>query len=502
MTVTAETGPSPEQPPGPEAPPADLGRRTARGAGIMLAGQGARMLLQFLSVTVLARLLSPDDYGLLAVGLVVVGIGETLRDFGLSHAAIQAPVLTSRQRDGLFWLNSAAGTLMGLAALAIAGPVADVLHQPDLAPIIRALSLTFVLNGISAQYRAGLNRDLRFAAIAGSDTVAQALALAVAVSSALLGAGYWALVFQQLTIGAVTLLSSVVLGRWLPGRPRRGVGLRPFLRFGGGVTGTGLVYYLGNNLDNLVLAVFEGPIALGLYSRGFQLLMSPLNQLRSPATRVAVPVLSRLQDDLERSAEYLRRAQLVFGFSLVPGLALLAGSAAPVVEILLGDQWHEVAPVLALLAVAAGAQTLAYVGSWVYLSRGLAGALLRYTALTVVLNAVCIGSGAFFGVVGVAAGYAAAAVLEWPLSLWWLSRITPIPVRDLLLQALRISACAMAAGLAGFAATRLTAATPSVVQLAAGLAAGLAAYGVAMLVPQFRRVIGGVLTWGRQMIGR
>src|SRR3569833_4664745 len=99
----------------------------------MLAGQGARMLLQFLSVTVLARLLSPDDYGLLAVGRVGVGIGETLRDFGLSHAAIQAPVLTSRQRDGLFWLTSAAGTLMGLAALADAGPVADVLHRPHLA---------------------------------------------------------------------------------------------------------------------------------------------------------------------------------------------------------------------------------------------------------------------------------------------------------------------------------------------------------------------------------
>jgi PST family polysaccharide transporter len=161
-----------------------------------------------------------------------------------------------------------------------------------------------------------------------------------------------------------------------------------------------------------------------------------------------------------------------------------------------------VAPVLALLAVAGSAQTLAYVGFWVYLSRGLSAALLRYTMVTFVLNAACIGIGVGFGVVGVAAGYTTAALLEWPLSMWWLSRITPLPVRALLLGALRISACATVAGAACFAATLLTAGWPSIAQVVAGAVAGLTAYGVAALVPAIRRDIAGVVDWGRQMVGR
>ncbi|MGY1692666.1 lipopolysaccharide biosynthesis protein [Geodermatophilus sp. SYSU D01105] len=482
--------------------PADLGRVAARGAGVTLVGQGLRILLQLASVVVLARLLAPRDYGLLAVGLLVVGIGEVVRDLGLSTAAIRAPSLTPHQRDGLFWLNTAAGLVLAVAAVAAAGPVASAFDQPALEPVVRALSLTFVLNGLATQYRAGLTRDLRFGAVAGSDLVAQLLSFAVAVATALAGAGYWALVAQQLTQATAALVAVVALGRWVPRRPRRGVGLRPFLRFGGGLTGTSVLYYAGNNLDNLALGLWAGPVALGVYNRGFQLLMSPLNQLRSPATTVAVPVLARIQDDLERSGEYLRRSQLALGFTLVAGMGLGAGAAGPLVDVMLGDRWHQVAPVLALLAVAGSAQTLSFVGHWVYLSRGLSGELLRYTAVTLVLKAACIGVGSAFGVVGVAAGYASAALLEWPLSLWWLSRITVLPIRQLLLGALRITACAAAGGAVCFLVTQLVVAWPAPGRLAAGLLAGLLTYGLAALVPGIRADLTGVVAWGRQMVSR
>jgi O-antigen/teichoic acid export membrane protein len=252
----------------------------------------------------------------------------------------------------------------------------------------------------------------------------------------------------------------------------------------------------------MALGLWAGPTALGVYSRGFQLLMTPLNQLRTPATTVAVPVLSRLQSDPARFGEYLRRGQLALGIPIVTGLALAAGAAGPLVELLLGERWQPVAPVLALLAVAGSAQTLSFVGFWVYLSRGLSGALLRYTAVALVLKAVCIAVGVWFGVVGVAAGYAAAALLEWPLSLWWLSRITVIPVRALLLGALRITGCAALAGTACFVVTQLTATWPVPAQLAAGLAAGVAAYGLTALIPAVRADLRGVLDWGRQMVGR
>jgi O-antigen/teichoic acid export membrane protein len=496
---------APATEPTPEAPtatvPADLGRKTARGAGVTLAGQALRILLQLASTTVLARLLSPRDYGLLAVGLVVVGVGEVFRDMGLSTSAVRAQDLTRGQRDGLFWLNSAAGVLLGVLAFAAAPLVAAAFDQPALAEVTRALAGTFVLNGLAAQYRAGLTRDLRFGALVGCDLLSQAVALAVAVAAAALGAGYWALVAQQLAQAGVVLVGVVLLARWVPGRPRRGVGLMPHLRFGGGLTGTHLVYYLGNNLDSLSLGLFSGPAALGIYNRGFQLLMTPLNQLRSPASTVAVPVLARLQDDDARFGEYLRRGQLALGYTLVAGMALAAGAAEPLVHFLLGARWDAVTPVLTLLAIAGSAQTLAYVGSWVYLSRGLSGALLRYTLVSLALSAVCIGVGSQFGVLEVATGYASAAALEWPLSIWWLSRVTAIPARSLFLGALRITACAVAAGFACFAACEAVGSWAAPARIVVGGLAGLAVYGLAALTPPVRADLLGVAAWARRMLG-
>ncbi|RZU34452.1 lipopolysaccharide biosynthesis protein [Blastococcus saxobsidens] len=499
---TAPAVPAPSQGDTVGRSPEGLGRAAARGAGVTLAGQGLRILLQLASVVVLARLLSPEDYGLLAVGLVVVGIGEVFRDLGLSTAAIRAPKLSAAQRDGLFWLNVTAGLALAGVAVLAAEPVAGAFGEAELTGVVRCLALTFVLNGLAAQYRAGLIRDLRFGGVAGCDLAAQLAAFGVAISAAAAGAGYWALVAQQLTQGTVALVIVVRLGRWRPRRPRRGVGLTPLVRFGSGLTGTQLVYYVGNNLDNLLLGLTAGPAALGIYNRGFQLLMTPLNQLRSPATTVAVPVLSRLQDDPDRAAEYLRRSQLALGYSLVAGMALAAGAAGPLVDVMLGDRWTEVAPVLALLAVAGSAQTLSFVGYWVYLSRGLSGALFRYTLVSLVLSAVCIGVGSRFGVVGVAAGYATAALIEWPLSLWWLSRTTVVPVRDLYLGALRVTACAGTAGAACFAATQMSVGWPSAGRLAAGLLTGLAAYALAAVAPPIRRDLAGVAAWGRQMASR
>jgi PST family polysaccharide transporter len=477
-----------------------LGQTTARGAGVTLAAQGARFVLQLGSVAVLARLLSPRDYGLLAIGLVVVGIGEIVRDVGLSSAALRAPELSTRQRDGLFWLNTAAGLVLTAVAVAVAGPVAAAFSEPELEPIVRVLAVTFVLNGLAAQYRAGLSRDLRFAALAGSELATQVVALTAAVTAAALGAGYWALVAQQVTQGVITVVTLVALGRWLPGRPRRGASLRPFIRFGAGITGTQIVYYLGSNLDNLILGLWVGPTALGLYNRGYQLLMTPLNQLRSPATALAVPVLARLHDDPDRFADYLKRSQLALGYPLAFGLALVAGAAAPVVELVLGDQWKTLAPVLALLAVAGGAQTLAFVGHWVYLARGLAGALLRFHLVTLVLSAACIAAGSGFGVVGVAAGYAVAALLEWPLSLWWLSRATVVPVQALLRGAVRVTACAATAGAACYTATQLTASLLPLWQIFAGVLMGTAVPGLLLVVPAIRRDLRGVANWASHMV--
>lgn len=464
------------------ATPPTLGTQAARGAFITLGGQSLRIVLQVLAVTLLARLLSPHDYGLIAMVVAITGVGEIFRDFGLSSAAIQARDLSRHQRDNLFWINTGIGLVLGLVVFSAAGLIADIYDQADLVPITRAMSLTFLFNGLATQYRADLNRHLRFTRLAAADVAAPATALVVALILAANGATVWALVAQQLTQALVLLVSLAAGAHWAPGLPRRRVQMHGLLRFGWNLVATQLIGYVSNNVDSLIIGVRFGAGPLGYYNRGFQLLMAPLHQLRAPTTTVALPVLSRLRDDDERYGQFVRRGQLALGYTLVAGLAVAVSAAEPITAIFLGARWGSVAPILRLLAIAGIFQTLSYVGYWVYLSRNLTGALLRYSVVSALIKVACIAVGSIWGVIGVAAGYAVAPALAWPLSLWWLSRVTSIPVGALMTAALRILAMALSAGTAAAAVVVALSAQSAVVQLLAALVTGAGVYALAAWV--------------------
>jgi len=416
----------------------DLGRRAARGAFVTLGAQAVRIVLQVGGVVVLARLLSPREYGLIAMVTAVTGVGELFRDFGLSSAAIQARSLSRAQRTNLFWLNSAIGLGLSLLTFTLAVPIARLYGQPLLVSVVQALAVTFALNGMATQLRADLTRRMRFARLAVIDITAAVVALSVAVVLAVAGAGYWALVAQQVTTSLVLLVGAAVAAGWLPGLPQRGVPMRHLLSFGWSLLATQLVTYTSNNVDSLTIGVRFGATSLGLYNRAWQLLMSTLSQLRAPTTTVALPILSRLREQPERFADFVRRGQLALGYSLVAGLAVVATTAEPLTEILLGPQWTGATQLLRLLAVAGAFQTLAYVGYWVYLATGATSTLLRYTLVSAVIKIVCVVVGSTWGVVGVAAGFALAPALSWPLSLWWVGRQAPIHARGLVVGGLRV----------------------------------------------------------------
>ncbi len=491
----------PEAATSPEAP--TLGTTAARGAVITTGGQILQVVMQIASVVVLARLLSPTDYGLYATVLVVVGVGEIFRDFGLSSAAVQAKTLSRFQRDNLFWVNLGIGVALTLLAIVLAPAFAALFNEPALTGITRVLSFTFLINAIATQHRAGLNRDLRFGQLALTDLLAQFIGLTVAIVCAALGAGYWSLVASQLAQVSTVLVLVLVFARWLPRWWRRGQPMRSFLIFGRNYVATSLVGYLGNNVDATTIALRFGAAPLGIYTRAFQLVMNPLNQFRAPATTVALPVLSRLQDDLGRANEYLRRGQLAMGYTIVAALAIGAGAATPIVDLMLGPTWHQTIPIFALLAISGILQTIAYVGYWAYLSRGLTADLFRYTILTTALLAACIVIGSQWGVNGVAAGFTVAYAIEWPLSLWWLSRRTVYPVRALYSGASRILVTGGLAGLASFGVCRALASAPNVVILLCAAAAGLCVYLLcALLSGRVREDLGGVRDIGRRVLHR
>lgn len=462
-------------------------RRTATGgAAITLSAQGVKMVLQIASVVVLSRLLTPEDYGLLAIVLLLMGIGEIFRDFGLTTASIQAPTLQRSERDNLFWANAAIGAVLAIIMLAIAWPLGALTQTPALTAICATLSVTFVFNGLATQYRAMLMRDFRFKAMALTEIIAAFCGLTVAVIFAIMGAGFWALVAQQLVTGLLLLVGYATLGRWLPRWYDRSVGIRSFVGFGLNLSAASIVTYVGSQIDTLVIALRFGAVPLGYYNRAYQLIMTPIVQLRSPLTTVALPVLSRIQADQRRFADYITAGQLALGYGLSVPLAIVSALAPSVTAIALGPGWSESAPILRFIAIAALFQNLAYVGYWVYTSRGLGRTLFHYSFVSTSIKIICVVVGSFWGVVGVAVGFAIAPMIAWPLSIAWLSRVTSVPTRRLYAGAGRIVLAVAVVGGAAFSVQQFAGLAP-VWTLLWGVAAAAAGAGALLLVPMVRR---------------
>jgi len=290
---------------------------------------------------------------------------------------------------------------------------------------------------------------------------------------------------------------------WLPGWFRRAVSVRRFLKFGLRLAGSQVLGYIGNNTDTVVLGLTVSPSQLGIYNRSYQLIMTPLGQIRGPLNTVAVPVLSRTQRDEPVFQSYVTRGQMAMGYTLVVGLAVIAGAAGPLVAVLLGPQWVDATQVLRLLAIGAAFQTLSYVGYWVYVTKGLVDHLLNYTIFSTVFRVACVIAGSAFGVLGVATAMAVVPLCLWPVSFWWLSRRASVPIRQLWLGGLRVIAFAAVVG--GLAALVVAATTGVATWLSMVLAllAGAAAYAaLGWGVPLFRRDLRSVIALARSNLRR
>lgn len=404
-----------------------LGAAASRGAVVTMAGQGVRIAIQFIGVVVLSRMLLPADFGMVAMVIAIVGVGEVFRDFGLTQAAIQARVLTQAQKSNLFWINAAIGLGLAAAVFALSWPIAMFYGISELVGLTQLLSLMFVFNGLSTQFRAHLSRELRFLPLAAVEVVGQAAGLIVAVITAAVGAGYWALVFQQVVGAGVSLVVVVAVASWLPGGFRRHVGTRSLVSFGGFLVGAQFVTYLSKNIDSIIIGARLGATDLGFYNRAFQLLVLPLNQINAPSTRVALPVLARLQDDPVQFERFLLRGQTLLLHLVIALFALAAAVAEPALGLLLGPGWEATVPLFQILAVSGAFQAASYASYWVFLAKGKTRSQLNWALVSrpLIIGGVLVGS--LWGVTGVAWGYTIANAIVWPLGLLWIRRACGAP---------------------------------------------------------------------------
>ena len=453
----------------------DLASTAVRGGAVTLLAQGGRILVGFTSTVVLARLLSPSDFGLVAMAVAVVGVADLLRDFGLSTAAIQAKHLSQTQKSNLFWINALVGGICAAGVFLLAVPIAAFFEQDALIGVVRALAAAFLINGLSTQFKVQITRQLRFGRLACIEFTGPLMGLACGIAVSLLTTSYWVIVVQQISAATTGLVLSVFSARWWPGRPRRCGQMRDLLTFSLDMLGTQLIAYVAKNVDSIAIGRVWGPTQLGIYDRAYQVLVVPLNQLNAPLSRVAIPVFARLSGDDAAFTTAMRKAQLLTSYCTGTIFALSAALAEPIVAVLFGPEWTAVAPVLAILALGGVFRSLMQVCFWIYTSLGLTRAQLKFylSAQPILIAAVLIGLP--WGIVGVAVGHSVGFGIYWILSLWWVGRVSGVDSCRLATDAVRaLLLFAAPVGTAAFIGCRLVSGT-GLQLVVGGLAAGLAA---------------------------
>jgi PST family polysaccharide transporter len=400
-------------------PLTDLKRRSVRGGFATVSAQGVKFVLQTGTTMVLARLLSPQDFGLQGMVVAVTGFLALFQSAGLGSATIQKHEVTHEQTSTLFWINVAVGAALATLCAALAPVMVAFYHEPRLYWIAVVSGATFMLNGLAAQHQALLLRGMRFVTTAKIEVLSLTVGSGTGVVLALLGCRYWSLVGMAMVSALVSAAGVWLTVPWVPGPPRRRSGIRSMLHFGGLATCNSFVVFLAWNSEKILLGRFWGADALGLYGRAFQLVTLPVQQLNASVSNVAFPALSRIQHDAKRLARSFLRGYSLLISSTIPITITCALFAEEIVRIVLGAKWMEAAPIFRLLAPVALVFAVANPLSWLVMSTGRAGRALSMSVATTPLVILGIIVGLSHGPKGVALGYSSAlTLLLIPIAAW------------------------------------------------------------------------------------
>ena len=455
------------------------------GAAVMITGRVAGFAATFVALAVVARILTPADYGLVAMVTSATAFFSLFADFGLSLVTVQRPHLSSEQMSTLFWINTGFGLLLGGLAACTAPLLVAFYGDQRLLAVTVAIAMVFPLTSLGTQHEALLKREMKFRRLVTVRLISTIFSVGASVAAALTGWGYWSLVVQPIALAVCATVLFWIALPWLPGSPRRCEGLGGMLGFGGALTAHGMVGYLANNLDNILIGRHWGEVPLGVYSTSYGLMMRPISLAGYGVGEAAIPALSRAAS---REGELRPTFRRMFELTCLLGLPICFAGAwwtSDIVLALLGPKWVEAIPILRWLFIAALPRMLGVCTGWVYVATGRPGRMLTWQMLWTPFIVLAFVLGLPYGAVGVAAAYAIANWIGLIPNYLYCFKGTSIILRDVWSSLVRPLGCTVASITIGtllpsaLSAGRLHAGT---LRLGARFSVALAAYAVATTV--------------------
>ncbi|WOJ91241.1 lipopolysaccharide biosynthesis protein [Methylocapsa polymorpha] len=411
----------------------DLKQKAVRGGLVKLTGQALNFAVRMSSLMIVARLLEPADFGLVAMVTSITEVYGLFRDGGLSAASIQQANITQAQKSALFWINMLVGGMLTVICILTAPVIAHFYGEPRLFWITIALSSGFIIDAAGAQHHVILERQLRYTELTLIDAFNVTACALITIVAAVAGFGYWSMVISTAIWPVINTGALWATTRWKPGLPRRNARIASMLHFGGAVALSNIVSYVTSSLDKVLLGRFWGADALGLYGRAMQMINIPISKLNGEMGTIAFSALSRLQHDPPQFKNYFLKGYGLVMTMTAPITLFSAAFADDITLVILGPKWIEAATIFRLLTPTVLILGIIKATSWLLLSLGLQR---RNLAIGLVVAPLCIMSyliGLPYGPQGIALAYSTAMALWVVPHLIWCLKDTMISVREFLL---------------------------------------------------------------------
>lgn len=477
---------------------ASLTSRVRSGVAWNLMGQFTQQVLRVGFSILLARLLSPREFGLIGMVGVFTGFAGVFVNLGLGQAIVQRKDLRAEHLSTAFTLSLLSSAVLAVLFWSGSGLIANLYGEPVLKPLVAVLSLQFLLSASTLVHSALLTRAMRFKEAALIDLCAFVCGSTVAVVAAWRGLGVWSLVLNSLVYAMVNMMLYWKRSGWAPKIGFQPECARDLWSYGSHLMGFNALNYWARNADNYLIGKYCGANELGAYARAYQLMLMPVLQITRVAGGVLFPALSQIQDDLPRFREALLKSHRMIALAAFPIGAGLVVLAEPFVLTFFGEKWREVIPLLRILAINGIGQSLSTQGL-VFNSLGRTDLTFKVGGVSSIIFILSFLVGLPWGAKGVAASYTLAWwFIVFPFSWSMAARMMGLRFWDIVWNVGEVAGYAAVMGLVIGGVYYLLGGLPPIIQLAGSALSGAVAYLGALYVlgKTIYREAKSVLYWG------